>query len=137
MHLVCAWAPRGGYGGGHELVWLHYNRDECRRPRSVWPAVTIGPPCSAAAARRYALGMEATRCPTCRKLLREQEAFDLHVGACPGAHVPDVGDPSIALPIGAGVHCWACGRNRLVVWLEPDFCCKACKAVLLTVGKLE
>jgi hypothetical protein len=80
--------------------------------------------------------MEETRCPKCRKLLFDLAALGRHQAGCPGAHVPDVGDPAIALPAGQGVYCWACGRNRLAVWLEPDLCCGTCKAVLLTVGAI-
>jgi hypothetical protein len=81
--------------------------------------------------------VDERRCPTCRKLLFDDVALDKHRRACAGAHLPDIGDPAIALPAGLGVYCWACGRNRLTVWLEPDFCCGTCKAVLLSAGPVN
>jgi hypothetical protein len=119
-------------GQPHEMVTVHGNGDECHhRTRTIVFATALG------AAARYARGVEANRCTSCRKLLSSEEALGRHQAACPGAAAADVGDPAIALPAGQGVYCWACGRHRATVWLEPDLCCRTCKAVLLTVGELD
>ena len=60
-----------------------------------------------------------------------------HQRRCNGP-VPGIEDEDheIRMPAGQGVYGWACGYYRRTIWLDPDFCCATCKALLLTAGEL-
>jgi hypothetical protein len=77
------------------------------------------------------------RCQSCRKDFATEDAYARHASICDGPKLPEDGAHAIQLPDGLGCYCWACGRNRGTYYAEPDFCCRTCRAVLLTVGPLD